>query len=909
MIAVSPRVQSLLEQLTLDEKVSLLAGASSWYTVPVERLGIPAIKVTDGPNGARGDVFEARTTAAAFPVGISLAATWNPDLVGQVGAALAAEARSKGAVVLLGPTVNIHRSTLNGRNFECYSEDPFLTARLAVAYIRGLQGEGVGASVKHFAGNNSEFERNSISSEIGERALREIYLPAFEAAVHEAGTWTVMAAYNKLNGAFCTENPDLLTRILKEEWAWDGVVMSDWYATHSTAAAANAGLDLEMPGPTQWRGAKLVQAVRDGLVAETAVDDEAARMLHLIERSGAFEHPEIPEQQAIDRPEHRALIRRAGAEGCVLLQNRDGLLPLDPAALQRVAVIGPNAKAARIMGGGSSHVSAHYAVTPFEGITAQLGPVVKVAYEVGCSNDRFTPLLAMDQVAPAPGAPTGALAATYYNSLDLSGDPVWQTSLRGSQQTWLEGVIGPGVDPGAFSLRVGGVFTPRESGSYTFGLTSAGSSRLLIDGAAAVDLWNDQPPGESFFGSGAAEQLVARDLEAGRPVTLTVEYSKQGTGMIAGFRLGVTPTVPGDSIARATRLAADSDVALVFVGSSGDWESEGADRTSMDLVGEQAALIRAVAAANPRTVVVLQTGSPITMPWLDGPAAVLQAWFCGQECGNAIADVLFARVDASGRLSQTFPVRLEDNPAYLNYPGENGRVIYGEGIFVGYRFYEKRKIGPLFPFGFGLSYTTFAYANLRLDRQVVAPDDLVAAPLDVTVEVTNTGARSGMDVVQLYVRDPHSTLVRPEKELKGFAKVALQPGETQTVHLPIDRRALAFYDDAVRRWVAEAGTFEVLVGRSSADILLTVRFDLTATARFDGPGTGNMGLTLDTPIGEILSHAAGREIFERHLPGFAKSARRGRPGRFTLRQMATFAPSTFTEEVLAALAADLATAG
>ena len=900
----SERVQSLLGQMTLEEKVGLLAGASLWYTTPVERLGVPAIKVSDGPNGARGDVFGSGKSAACFPSGISLASTWNTELLGKIGQALAEETRSKGAAVLLGPTVNIHRSPLNGRNFECYSEDPHLASRMAVAYIEGLQSQGVSACVKHFAGNNSEFERNSISSEIGERALREIYLPAFEAATREAGSWTLMAAYNKLNGTFCSENPELLTRILKEEWGWDGLVMSDWFATHSTAEAADAGLDLEMPGPTQWRGEKLVAAVREGEVPEAIIDDEATRVLHLIERSGAFEHPDIPEEQSIDRPEHRAVIRRAGAEGIVLLKNEDGALPLNPAGLKRVAVIGPNARTARIMGGGSARVNAHYAVTPLEGLKGQLGPDVEVGYEVGCNNDRFITLLSMDRVAPAPGEPAGRFAIQYYNNLDLSGQPVWQSTLPGSELAWLGGDVGPGVNSQEFSARISGIFTPAETGSYTFGLVSAGLSRLFINGKETLDQWTAQTPGEAFFGSGSTEKTIEMELNAGQPVPLVVEYSKQGTGMISGLRLGVSPSVPRDSIRRAAKLAAESDVALVFVGSSGEWESEGFDRTSMDLVGEQAALIEAVAEANSRTVVILQTGSPVTMPWLDKPAAVLQAWFCGQECGNAVADVLFGQVDASGRLPQTFPVRLEDNPAYVNYPGENGKVVYGEGIFVGYRYYDKKKIAPLFPFGFGLSYTTFEYNNLRLSKSELGPGET----LEVAVDVTNTGQRAGMEVVQVYVRDPQSSLMRPEKELKGFAKVELQPGETRTVRISLDRRALAYYDDSLRHWVAEAGEFEALVGRSADDILLVAPFQLTETARFDGPGHAALRLTLDTPIGELLSHATGREILDRHLPGFSRSARVGRPGRFTLKQMAVFDPTNFNEKVLRAIAADLESA-
>ncbi len=821
----SERVQSLLQAMTLEEKVSLLAGASSWHTPAIERLGIPALKVTDGPNGARGaGSFGTATPTTCYPCGIALAATWNTALVEQVGQALGEETKAKGAQVLLAPTVNIQRSPLNGRNFECYSEDPYLAARIAVAYIQGVQSRGVGVSVKHYAGNNSEFERLTISSEIAERALREIYLPAFEAAVREAGAWTVMASYNKVNGTYASENAELLTSILKQEWGFDGVVISDWVATHSTVAALDAGLDLEMPGPTRWRGDKLVQAVHNGEVSAAAVDDAAARMLHLIERSGLLDSPPSIEERSDDSPARRALVRQAAAEGIVLLKN-NGVLPLDASKLRKVAIIGPNAKQARIMGGGSAQVNALYTITPYDGLTAQLEPTVEVGYEMGCANHRFIPPLDITQVAPAADQQHGGFAVAYYNSLDLSGEPVWQTTLASSDIRF-NGELPPTVDPAAFSFRASGYLTPTVSGLYTFGLVSAGLSRLMVDGQQVIDNWSAQTAGDSYMGMGSAEQRASLMLTAGKPVALALEYSKPTAGGLAGVRFGALPPLAEDAIARAVNLAASADVALIFVGSSGEWESEGADRPDLDLVGEQDDLIKAVSTVNPNTVVVIQTGSPIVMPWLDGAAAALQAWFCGQECGNAIADVLFGKVDASGRLPQTFPMRLQDNPAYINYPGEHGKVHYGEGIFVGYRYYDKKDIAPLFPFGFGLSYTDFAYANLRLSQtQLAAGESLV-----VTVDVTNSGQRAGAEVVQLYVRDVKASVMRPPKELKGFAKIALQPGEIQTVSFSLDPRALSYYDDLAHRWVAEAGEFQALVGRSSQDIRLTASFQLLELA-------------------------------------------------------------------------------
>ena len=816
-------IEDLLSQMTLREKVSLLAGENMWYTVPVERLGIPALKMTDGPNGARGaGSLTGGVKTTCFPAGISLASTWNTDLVERVGQALADEAKLKGAQVLLGPTVNIQRSPLGGRNFECFSEDPYLSARLAVAYITGLQREGVGASIKHYVCNDEEFERFSLSSEVRERVMREIYLPPFEAAVRETRPWTVMAAYNLVNGVAASESPLLLTEILRDEWGFDGVVVSDWFeSVKSTAASVNAGLDLEMPAP-RWRGEKLLAAVESGEVTEATVETSVRRLLLLLDKAGLFEHPQAGTEQAIDLPERDALVRAAAAEGIVLLKNEQQTLPLKPEHLTSIAVIGPNAQVAQITGGGSAQVNAHYAVTPFEGIVAKLGDQVHVGYEQGCTNYRLLPLLDAGQLMAGTQGSEHGLAVEYFNSDNLSGASVNQEMQSTTDIMWF-GQLPEGVNPQQFSARMSGRFTPQETGPYTFGLVSAGLSRLSIDGREVIDNWTQQTPGLDYFGSGSTEVQAVVPLEAGHEYLLTLDFARTAATLLAAVRLGVLPPVPADAIGRAVRLAAASDVAIVCVGFGGEWQSEGFDRPDMELPGKQNALVEQVATANPRTIVVLNTGSPITMPWLDKVAAVVQAWYPGQECGNAIADVLFGDVTPSGKLPQTFPVRVEDNPAYLNFPGENGKVYYGEGLFVGYRYYDKKRIAPLFPFGFGLSYTTFGYSPLRLSTQEINPDDT----LQVSVDVTNTGQRAGQEVVQLYVRDMQARLQRPEKELKAFAKVHLEPGECKTITLSIERSALAYYDDLAHQWVAEAGEFEVLVGASSQDIRATAPFVLT----------------------------------------------------------------------------------
>jgi beta-glucosidase len=638
------RIDTLLQELTLEEKVALLAGASMWYTVPIERLGIPAIKVTDGPNGARGDgLFTGGVPAASFPVGIALAATWNTALVEEIGSALGEEAKTKGAHVLLAPTVNIHRTPINGRNFECYSEDPYLTAELAVAYIKGVQSQQIGATIKHYVGNDSEYQRNSISSEIGERALREIYLPPFKAAVRKAGVWALMSSYNKVNGTHSSENRFLLHDILRDEWGWDGLVMSDWFGTKSTAESVNAGQDLEMPGPALWRGDKLLEAVRSGEVSEDSIDERAHNVLRLIERVGAFEHPEIAEEQAISQPAHRALIRRAAGEAAVLLKN-NGVLPLAK-DVQTVAIIGPNAKTARIMGGGSAQIKAHYSISPFDGILSRPG-APELRYEIGTTNHKILPTLEPNQLE------NGQVTVEYFTSTDLSGEPAGVTQTSALDFLWFGRGLPAGVDPRSFSMRASGRFSVPEAGTYRFSVGCSGKARLSVDGVALVDNWTKAAPGSYMFGMGSGDAYGDVALKAGERHSIQLEYTTEGFEMMCGVRVGVFLPLPEDSIARAAALAAESDVAVVFVGLNGEWESEGFDRPDMELTGQQNELVAAVAAVNPNTVVVVQTGSPITMPWLDQVAAVLQAWYPGQECGNAVADVLFGDVTPSGKLPQ-----------------------------------------------------------------------------------------------------------------------------------------------------------------------------------------------------------------------------------------------------------------
>jgi beta-glucosidase len=793
------RMETLLQQMTLVEKAALLAGADMWHTVAIERLGIPAIQVSDGPNGVRGSDDNLGETSVCFPVGVAMGATWNPDLIEQVGAALAAEVQTKGAHVLLAPTVNIHRTPIAGRNFECFAEDPFLSGMMAAAYINGLQKNGVSACIKHFVANDQEFERFSISSEVAERPLRELYLEPFRLALEHANPWSIMSSYNRINGVHASENAALLRDLLKEEWGYDGLVMSDWYGTYSANVPGGA-LDLEMPGPARWMDPeKIVAAVTNGELDEAVVDDKVRRLLRLIARVSGEREP-LPHTDG-------RLPRQVAAEAIVLLKNEGDLLPLDPDKEQTIAVIGENGRWAQIMGGGSSQVNPHYAISPLAGIQGRVGPDVNVAYQIGTIIHRTPPLLDKAWLTSADGR--SGLTLDYYHNLDLSGQPAHSGTALKSELTWF-GTVNPYVDPRHFSLRLRGTLTAPESGDYQFQLWSIGKARLWLDGNVVIDHWEEVADRQT---------AVTIHLEAGQSIPLQAEYITDPDSRWRVLRLGCLPPVPADPIQAAADLAAQADVAVVIAGLTREWESEGFDRADMRLPGQQDELIARVAAANPRTAVVLNVGSPVEMPWAEDVPTILQSWYGGQEAGNALADVLFGDVTPSAKLPTTFPTRLEDNPAFINYPGENGKVYYGEGLFVGYRYYDKKQLAPRFPFGHGLSYTTFTYANLQLNGSQFGPGDEIAVSLDVT----NTGQRAGQEVVQVYVRDEESRLVRPPQELKAFAKVALEPGETKSVTLTLTRQSLAYYDPAAGGWVTEPGDFTLLVGSSSRDIRLTGR--------------------------------------------------------------------------------------
>jgi len=811
-------VDELLAQLTLREKVALLSGKDSWHTVPIERLGLSSLVMTDGPHGVRANrTDEARVqgTATSFPTGVSMASSWDPDLIYRVGVALADETRALGCDILLGPCVNIVRTPLAGRNFESYAEDPYLAGQIGIAWVKGLQSRNIGASLKHYACNNQEIERHRGSSEIDERTLREIYLPAFETIVKEADPWTVMCAYNRINGVYASQHNHLLNEILKDEWGYDGVVVSDWGANHTTVESVQGGLDIEMPGPSKWYGRLLQEAVRNWQIDEQTIDAAVRRILRMV--VGAQETPssQIP-AGAVNTPQHQALARELAEASMVLLKNGNNVLPLDADDIRSVAIIGPNAAEARIGGGGSSYLEPPYRVSPLEALRALLGDQASIEYEPGCDNWVELPVLPSTLLTPSRGEGSG-LWGEFFDNTELAGEPA-ATRVDSKLDFWW--VRPPsGVPNNAFSARWTGKLKAPTSGRHAFDLTSSGTCRLSLNGR---EIASSAPSPNETSGWAVNSDQIYIELTAGIEYDLQVEFVKpeQTERSVLYLRFAYAPE-PDTRLEQAVELAKRSDVAIICAGMAQGFGSEGRDRPHMKLPGDQDALIRAVAAANEKTVVVLNCGSPVEMPWIDEVAAVVLAYYPGQEGGSALANVLFGRVNPSGKLTVTYPVRYEDNPTYINYPGTR-TVRYGEGIFVGYRYYDTKDVKPLFAFGHGLSYTTFLYSDLQ-----AAETAKIGDPVKVSVTVQNSGERAGKETVQLYVRDVQASLARPVKELKGFAKVDLKPGESTTVQFVLDRRSFAFYDPDQETWIVESGKFEIMVGSSSRDIRATATIALT----------------------------------------------------------------------------------
>ncbi|KAI8624219.1 glycoside hydrolase family 3 protein [Xylariaceae sp. FL1651] len=817
-----------LASLTVEEKVSLLTAADFWRTKSIPTKGIPAIKTSDGPNGARGGIFVGGTKAALFPCGISLAATWNKNLLYQVGQHLAAEAQARSAQVLLAPTVCMHRHPLGGRNFESFSEDPLLTGKLASQYIKGLQSRGVAATIKHFVANEQETHRLTINSVMTERPLRELYLRPFEIAVREANPWAIMSSYNLVNGVHADMNTHTLKHILRGEWGYDGTVISDWGGTNSTVESIKAGCDIEFPYSTKWRFDKVLKAIDNGELTLEDINVAAENVLTLVERTKGDDMSGDEPEKEDNREETRLLIRAAGAEGLTLLKNEGAILPIN-AETAKIAVIGPNANRAIAGGGGSASLNPYYNTLPLESIKQAAHQ--EVIYAKGCHIYKWLPV-----ASPFCTDKSGKAGVTleWFRGDRFHGDViVTQRRINTDLFLWDSAPLdqlGP-----EWSAVATTYLTPTTSGKHTISFMSVGPGKLYIDGNLALDLWDWTEEGEAMF-DGSIDYMVDVDMKAGRAVELRVEMtnelrpiSKQKlfnmTHKYGGCRIGFKEEDQIDYLQQAVDAAKQADVAIVIVGLDAEWESEGYDRQTMDLPsdGSQDRLIEAVLKANPRTVVVNQSGSPVTMPWADNVPAIIQAWYQGQEAGNALADVLFGRRNPSGKLPCTFPRRLEDTPAYHNWPGENLQVLYGEGLYIGYRHYDRVNVEPLFPFGHGLSYTKFEYGRPSLSNKVLT----ASAPIHLVMAVTNTGSVAGAETIQIYIRDEKSTLPRPEKELVAFEKVFLEPDETKHITVPLNKYAVGYYDPAKSAWIAEEGSFKVLVGASATDIRHSINFEVT----------------------------------------------------------------------------------
>lgn len=810
---VGDRVNGLIRQMTLGEKVSLLSGKNDWSTMPVDRLGIPAMEVCDGPHGVRlvNDGRRGEGAVTAFPTGMSMACCWNVPLIEQIGAALGEETKGMGCDILLGPAVNIIRHPLAGRNFECFSEDPYLAGCIGVAYIKGVQSRNVGACLKHLACNNQETGRSRDSSVVDERTLREIYLPAFEMAVKEAQPWTVMCAYNRINGDYASENRYLLNDLLREEWGYKGIVISDWGATHSTIEPVKAGLDVEMPGPAKhFKG--LVEAVELWQVDEALIDKAVARILRIIILSGKMDKSSAMPEGDVCSPEHQRLARVLAEESVILLKNEPQILPLKVDRIQRIAVIGPNANEPIISGGGSSEIERPFClVSPLDALRERLVGKSDVQFEEGCVNYSKPPIASNRYFTPSKGAGPG-LFGEYFNNTELSGEPVFSQVATSMNLWWGGSSPRPDIEVHRYSARWTGTLSVCYDARYTLTAWALGAARIYLDGKLILEVTR-----EEAAQSNSVSKTVHLDLCAGKAFDFRMEYvrpeSSSGGAIIVNF--GVAEEVVLDeAFNRAVELAKNADVAIVFAGMSRRFEGEGADRMDLNLPGRQNALISAVAKANPNTIVVLCNGAAIAMPWLEEVSAVLEGLYSGQDGGNAIADILIGKVNPSGKLSVTFPKRLEDTPAFLNFPGSR-TVIYGEGVFAGYRYYDKREVAPLFPFGFGLSYTTFAYSDLKVPMTFKNQE-----MVELSVKVTNTGTCEGKEIVQLYIHDVEASVSRPPRELKGFAKISLNPGQSQIVPFSLAPRAFSFYDVVQKCWKAEPGCFEILIGSSSREIKL-----------------------------------------------------------------------------------------
>tara|TARA_B100001123_G_scaffold433156_1_gene557320 strand:+ start:1110 stop:3557 length:2448 start_codon:yes stop_codon:yes gene_type:complete len=806
------KVEYLLSELSIEEAISIISGSDAWHSTGVERLSIPRLKLTDGPNGARGDGVSGKTSAC-FPCGIALGSTWDIDLLKEIGRAIAREAKSKDADVLLGPTINLHRHPLGGRHFECYSEDPILTGKLAVSFVQGVQSQKVAACLKHFVGNDTEFERHNISSNIDPRTLREMYLLPFELGIKKGGAMSVMSAYNQLNNKFCSSHEELLKDILKEEWVFPGFVVSDWGAALDTEGNAKGGLDLIMPGPSTVWGENLLKVLKEKKITEEEVFDKARRLLRVADFTGRLDNPEEKEETSQDLEADRLLIRKTAADSMVLLKN-ENLLPLNKSKIKTLALIGPNAEQGQFIGGGSASVKPHYVIHPPKALKEYLGEEVKVVSGKGCHTYKYLPPINKEHLTESKNNKKGYLVE-FFEGDDLGGKVLASEVMSGSKFWALNGFgvkVATKLDPPSLSARFTAKFKPDITGEHVFEIISIGSARLRINGKEIIDNWTSQEKGEAFFGYGSAPNRSAINLNKDEEYFIEVDY--KWLGRFPAIQIGLLPPDKENLLDQALSLSKNADAVILIAGTSSDWETEGNDRSEISLPSKQDELIHKICAANPNTVVIINTGSPCSMPWLDKARAVLLSWFPGQEYGRALTDILFGEINPSGKLPTTFPKLIEDTPAFQHYPGSDLQMNYEEGLYIGYRWYEKKKIEPLFHFGYGLSYTKFEYSSFK-----ITPPEKDSA-ISFKMSLKNVGKIYGKEVVQCYVSVVNSKVDRPNKELKLFQKVGLEPGESKDLEFYLTERDLAYWDENSSNWLIEPAEYKILVGSSSNDIKL-----------------------------------------------------------------------------------------
>ncbi|KAL2208837.1 glycoside hydrolase family 3 protein [Sarocladium strictum] len=812
-------VDHVLSQLKQNEKIALLSGIDFWHSHAIPEHNVPSLRVTDGPNGIRGTKFFAGVPAACLPCGTALAATFDKKLMRRAGELLGDEALAKGAHVWLGPTMNMQRSPLGGRGFESFSEDPYLSGAIGTAMVLGCESTGVIATPKHFVGNDQEHERRAVDCIVTPRALREIYLRPFQLVARDAKPGALMTSYNKINGKHVAEDPDMVQNLIRGEWQWDPLIISDWLGTYSVVGAMEAGMDLEMPGPTRYRGKYIDSAVQARLLKQSTIDARARRVLAFAKRCSEIKVSE--EEVGRDFPEDRALNREICANSIVLLKNDEQILPL-PKTVKKVALIGSHVRVPAISGGGSAALLPYYAVSLYDAVK-ELLPEASIIHETGCYAHSMMPAVSTQL--------QGGALVHFYNEppTDPERKILGEETIKSASFQLMDYNNAPGLNKQLFWGTLYADFVPTATGTWEFGLTVFGTANLYVDDQLVVNNTTNQRKGTAFFGKGTVEEVGEIQMEEGKTYKLRIEFGSANTttmetiGMVnfggGAVHLGaILKMDPEQMVLQAIEAAKNADCTIICAGLSGEWESEGFDRPHMDLPPGVDDMITRVLEAAPNAVVVNQSGTPITMRWADKAKAIVHAWYGGNETGHGMTDVIFGDVSPSAKLSLSWPYDNKHNPAYLHYESVNGRVLYGEDIYVGYKFYDKTERETRFPFGHGLSYTTFELSNdaqVEVQPKIFTPE----SPSVAIVKVKNTGKVAGAQVLQAYIAAPNSPTGRPLKELFGFEKAFLQPGEEQEVRIPIDQYATSFWCEIESMWKSEAGSYDILIASSSKEIL------------------------------------------------------------------------------------------